>query len=92
MARSPLASGLLSGKITKHTKFTNDDHRHLWLKEERLKSLLRRIEVIKENSEIDLPTLALKFVLNFENVDKVIVELKKLSMLKKFLKLVQIMN
>lgn len=87
MARSPLASGLLSGKITKHTKFTNDDHRHLWLKEERLKSLLRRIEVIKENSEIDLPTLAMKFVLNFENVDKVIFGIKKIEHAKKILEI-----
>ena len=87
MARSPLASGLLSGKITKNTKFTNDDHRHLWLKEERLESLLRRIDVIKKNSEIDLPTLAMKFVLNLENVDKVIFGVKKIEHVKKILEL-----
>jgi aryl-alcohol dehydrogenase-like predicted oxidoreductase len=85
MARSPLASGLLSGKITNSTTFPSDDHRHLWLKEDRLKSLLRRIEVIKENSEIDLPTLAMKFVLNLENVDKVIFGIKKIEHVKKII-------
>jgi aryl-alcohol dehydrogenase-like predicted oxidoreductase len=88
MARSPLASGLLSGRITKNTIFANDDHRHSWLKEERLESLLRRINVIKENSGIELPILAMKFVLNLENVDKVIFGIKKIEHIKKILELI----
>lgn len=88
MARSPLASGLLSGKITKNTKFTIDDHRYSWLKEERLESLLRRIEVIKKNSEMDISILAMKFVLNLENIDKVIFGIKKIEHVKKILQII----
>lgn len=87
MARSPLASGLLAGKISQHTIFANDDHRHIWLKGERLESLLRQIDVIKKNSTIELSTLAMKFVLNLKNVDKVIFGIKKVEHVKKILEL-----
>ena len=85
MARSPLASGLLSGKITKDTKFSIYDQRNSWLKNERLESLLRRVEIIKKNSEMDISTLALKFVLNHKKIDKVICGIKKIDHVKKIL-------
>ena len=82
MARSPLASGLLSGKITLDTKFSNDDHRNSWLKEERLKSLLKRIDIIKQNSDMELNSLAIKFLLNLESIDKIIFGIKKIEHIK----------
>ena len=82
MARSPLASGLLSGKITKDTKFSNDDHRNSWLKEKRLKSLLKRVDVIKQNSDMELSSLAIKFLLNLKNIDKIIFGIKKIEHVK----------
>ena len=87
MARSPLASGLLSGKISNDTVFSDDDHRHSWLKGDRLKSLLRRIDIIKENSEMDIAVLAMKFVLNLQNVDKVIFGVKKSEHVKKIIEI-----
>ena len=89
MARSPLASGLLSGNMTKNTKFSNNDQRHSWLKEERLESLLRRVEVIKKKSDIDTLTLAMKFVLNHEKIDKVIFGIKKIEHIKKILEVIE---
>jgi len=88
MARSPLASGLLSGKITKDTKFSNDDHRNSWLKEERLKSLLKRIDIIKQNSDMELNSLAIKFLLNLESIDKIIFGIKKIEHIKNIMDIV----
>jgi aryl-alcohol dehydrogenase-like predicted oxidoreductase len=79
MARSPLASGLLSDKITHDTVFSKDDHRSLWLKGERLLSLLRRVETIKKNTNLSLPRLAMRFLLHQENIDKIIFGVKKIS-------------
>lgn len=88
MARSPLASGLLSGNITKNTKFSSDDQRHSWLKEERLESLLRRVEAIKKELDIDVLTLAMKFVLSHEKIDRVICGIKKIEHVEKILEVI----
>ena len=48
MARSPLASGLLSGRITEKTVFSNDDQRATWLRGKRLESIMRRIDEIRK--------------------------------------------
>lgn len=87
MARSPLASGLLSGKITKNTKFSSDDHRNSWLKGKRLESLLKRIDIIKENSDMELSNLAIKFLLNLKNIDKIIFGIKKIEHIKNIIDL-----
>jgi aryl-alcohol dehydrogenase-like predicted oxidoreductase len=77
VARSPLASGILSGKITNKTIFSVDDHRSSWLKEERLNSILKRINIIqKEFPDISLIDLAMQFVLCNKKVDKVIFGVK----------------
>ncbi len=79
MARSPLASGILSGKLTEETTFPSDDQRSGWLKGERLHSILKRVRVLKELSDRDLPSLARGFVLSEERIDKVIFGVKKIS-------------
>lgn len=79
MAHSPLASGLLSDNMTPDTIFPKDDHRSLWLKGERLLSLLRRVEAIKKNTGLSLPRLAMRFLLHQENIDKIIFGVKKIS-------------
>lgn len=79
MARSPLASGILSGKLTEETTFPSDDQRSGWLKGERLRSILKRVRVLKELSDRNLPSLARGFVLSEERIDKVIFGVKKIS-------------
>lgn len=79
MARSPLASGLLSGKLTSNTTFPKDDHRSLWLKGERLLSLLRRIEAIKKNTNLELARLAMRFLFYQDKIDKIICGVKKIE-------------
>ncbi len=76
MARSPLASGLLSGKINLNTAFPPDDHRSGWLKGERLASLLKRVDIIKGETKKEILPLARRFLLKNEKIDKVIFGVK----------------
>ena len=76
MARSPLASGILSGKINKQTLFQSDDHRSQWLKEDRLKSIMKRVDQIKKVSDLELIDLAKKFTLSNQKINKVIFGIK----------------
>ena len=76
MARSPLASGLLSGNITEKTIFQKDDHRSDWLHGKRLESLIKRINEIKKISDIELSELAIRFLLNHNSINKVIFGIK----------------
>ena len=78
-ARSPLATGILSGKMTNKTVFGSDDYRASWLKGKRLKSILKRVNAIQKLTDINLPSLARRFVLQLPNVDKVIFGLKSLQ-------------
>ena len=79
MARSPLASGILSGKINKDSIFPFDDHRSGWLKGERLDSIMRRVDKINEVSNLKLIDLAKFFILSNEKIDKVIFGVKSVS-------------
>ena len=77
MARSPLASGILSGNINKNSIFSVDDHRSEWLKGKRLESIMKRVDVINKITDIKLIDLAKKFILSNESVEKVIFGVKK---------------
>jgi len=76
MARSPLASGILSGKINKDSIFSSDDHRSSWLKDERLKSIMKRVDKINEVFDFELIDLAKEFIISNEKIDKVIFGVK----------------
>ena len=76
MARSPLASGILSGKINKDSIFPPDDHRSGWLKGERLDSIMKRVDKINEVFDFELIDLAKEFVLSNEKIEKVIFGVK----------------
>ena len=76
MARSPLASGILSGKINKDSIFPPDDHRSGWLKDERLRSIMKRVDKINEVFDFELIDLAKEFIISNEKIDKVIFGVK----------------
>ena len=78
MARSPLATGLLSGNVNSESKFT-DPYRSQWLKGERLRSLVKRIEKLKEISDITLSEMAVRYVLYQDKIDKIIFGVKKMK-------------
>ena len=78
-ARSILATGILSGKLNEKSKFIKDDYRSNWLKDDRLKSILKRILILNDLSDISLPSLARRFVLFDSRVDSLILGLKNLE-------------
>ncbi len=75
-ARSPLATGILSGKLNTDTKFESDDYRSKWLKGERLHSIIKRIKILNSLTEMPLDSLARRFVLCNDLIDRVIIGVK----------------
>jgi len=82
-ARSPLASGILSGSLSEKSIFEKEDHRSQWLKGERLMEVLSQIESL--NITGDLAAEARKFVLNHSKIDKAIFGVKNLKQVKELL-------
>ena len=76
MARSPLASGLLSGNITNKTIFPKNDHRSEWLYGKRLESLVKRTDEIKKLSGIMLSELSMRFLFSQKEINKIIFGVK----------------
>ena len=80
MARSPLASGLLSDKMNIGSAFEQGDYRRDWLKGERLESLLKRVNEIKKIiNGYSLPDVAKLFLLKNNKIDKIIFGIKSIS-------------
>lgn len=77
MARSPLASGLLGGRMSEATTFAADDHRSGWLKGERLASLIRRVRAIEQAADMPIASAARRFLLSDERVGGVIFGVKR---------------
>lgn len=77
-ARSPLATGILSGILNENATFPPDDHRSKWLTGERLSSLIKRVNAIQDLApKIPLPKLARKFLFQEEKLDYIIFGVKR---------------
>ncbi len=78
-ARSCLATGILSGTLTNNSVYHTSDHRSAWLKGDRLVSLVKRTEKIKDiaGPSYPLPSLARRYVLFNTDVDKAILGISK---------------
>jgi len=77
VARSPLASGLLSGNVTTGKKYSKDDHRSDWLVDNRLESLVKQVNEIAKISPMTVSSLARKYLLENNNIAKVIFGIKR---------------
>lgn len=77
MARSPLASGLLSGQFSQQKAFDSTDQRQSWMKGERLASILSRIDKIKAECDLPVDQLARRFLLSQKTIGKVIFGVKR---------------
>ena len=75
-ARSPLATGLLSGNKNSKSSFNKNDYRSSWLKGKRLKSIMLRIKELEKLHNLPIKFLAMKFVLENSLIDKVIFGIK----------------
>ena len=81
IARVPLDEGGLSGKLTKHTKFPQDDWRAGYFNPENLANTVERAEKLKKilPPGISLPEMALRFVLSHPAVSTQIIGMRKLN-------------
>lgn len=75
IVRVAFDEGALTGKFTKETTFEEGDFRRNYFAGDRLERTVKRVEAIRGDAEemgMDLPTLALKFVLGHPAVSTVI--------------------
>jgi len=78
-ARSPFASGCLSGKLDLNSKFNKEDYRYDWLKENRLNSIIKQTNEIKKIYKDDIKKLAIQYLINKKEIKKIIIGLKKIE-------------
>lgn len=77
VARSILASGILTEKFGNLRTYENSDHRSFWLKGKKLDSIYQQYSQIKKNFPNEsISSLARRYVIFNKNVDNVVVGLK----------------
>jgi aryl-alcohol dehydrogenase-like predicted oxidoreductase len=78
IARVPLDEGGLSGKLTNEMRFPKDDWRARYFGPENLHQTVVRADALKEllPDEMDLPEMALRFVLSNKTVNTTIVGMR----------------
>jgi aryl-alcohol dehydrogenase-like predicted oxidoreductase len=80
MARSPLASGCLSGKLKKESRFEKSDYRFGWLSnKDRLKNILFQVNEISKVTGKNIRKFSKIFLLQNTKIDKVIFGIKSPS-------------
>jgi aryl-alcohol dehydrogenase-like predicted oxidoreductase len=81
IARVPFDEGTLTGKITKETKFPEDDWRSHYFSPENLIPSVERADALKplvpENSS--MPEMALRFILNSQEISSIIPGMRKID-------------
>ena len=78
MARSPFASGCLTGKLNRNSKFFKSDYRSQWLNESsRRNNILHQINLIKKNQKIPIRILSKNFLFQNKDINKIIFGVKK---------------
>ena len=78
-ARSPFASGCLSGQLNLNSKFKKKDYRYDWLNESRLFFIIKQVHELKKLYKKDIRKLAINYLINNKKIKKVIVGLKKIK-------------
>lgn len=71
VARSPLATGLLTNKLSSKTKFSKNDYRYGWCKGDRFKNILYQVSQIKNiyGKEKDVAEFAQLYLLQNKDID-----------------------
>jgi len=87
VARSPLASGMLTENFLNTQTYPDDDHRSKWLRGKKLLSMKKRVKMLKKVSSMNLTSFALKFLLQDTRVNYIICGVKHKSHVIDLLKL-----
>ncbi len=72
IARSPLASGCLSGKLNINKKFETQDYRKNWVRGKRLENILKQISIVEKIFGLNIKTISKSFVFFNPHVKKII--------------------
>jgi aryl-alcohol dehydrogenase-like predicted oxidoreductase len=87
MARSPLATGILSNKFNINSKFSKQDYRYSWLRGKRKKIILSQIDGLKKIFGKDITNTSYSYLLHNNNIDKIIFGFKDILQLENILKI-----
>ncbi|MFL5730701.1 MAG: aldo/keto reductase, partial [Cytophagaceae bacterium] len=81
IARVPFDEGTLTGKLTKDTQFPKDDWRSSYFVPENLISSVEHADRLKPlvPKDMDMPEMALRFILSHKNVSTTIPGMRKVS-------------
>jgi len=83
MARSPLATGLLSNEYSVNKKYSKTDYRHAWLNGQRLKIIDMQIQEIKKIIGNDIETFSKFFLISQKKINQIIFGVKSIDHIKK---------
>ena len=85
MARSPLATGVLSNNFNINSKYSKEDYRNSWLKGKRKKNILEQTRLIKKIFGKNIIDASYSYLLHNINVDKIIFGFKDIKQLENIL-------
>jgi aryl-alcohol dehydrogenase-like predicted oxidoreductase len=86
MARSPLATGILSNKFNINSKFSTQDYRYNWLKGKRKKIILSQVDALKKIFGKNITNTSYSYLLHNNNIDKIIFGFKDILQLENIFK------
>lgn len=87
MARSPLATGILSNKFNINSRYTKQDYRYNWLRGKRKKIILNQINHLKQIFGKDIMSSSYSYLLHNSNIDKIIFGFKDILQLENIFKI-----
>lgn len=90
VARSPLATGLLSNNFNSKTKFSKNDYRYSWCKGERFNNILKQINELKKiyGQNNNISEFAQLYLLQNKNIDLINFGVKNAKQVKFILNLI----
>ena len=90
MARSPLATGILSDKFNINSKYSKQDYRYNWLRGKRKKVILDQVESLKKILGKDILNSSYSYLVHHNNIDKIIFGFKDIFQLQNIFKITKL--
>lgn len=87
MARSPLATGILSNKFNINSKFSKQDYRYSWLRGKRKKIIISQLDDLKKIFGKDIMNASYSYLLHNNNIDQIIFGFKDFLQLENIFKI-----
>ncbi len=87
MARSPLATGILSNKFNINSKFSKQDYRYSWLSGKRKKIILSQLDDLKKIFGKNIMNASYSYLLHNNNIDQIIFGFKDFLQLENIFKI-----